>query len=132
MISPKRTATGSTINLKLLGLLSFSIALVVIYFSLNPAYPLKQSIENTPYGDPLIHLFSFGLLMYCFCLPWKQTRIRIFLGVCFVLLGVGLEMLQTVGGSLFEFGDATANTVGVVVGFVLVHLRKNDDQEEFS
>ena len=122
MISPEPTAPGSTINLKLLGFLGFAITLAVIYFSPNPAYPLKQSVADTPYGDPLIHLFSFGLLMYCFCLPWKQNHIRIFLGICFVLLGIGLEMLQTVGGGLFELGDTIANTAGVVIGYLFTKL----------
>ena len=86
-----------------------------------------------PYGDKTIHLFSFGLMMYCFCLLWKQNYTRIILGIFFMLLGVSLEILQTpVGGGQFEFGDIIANTLGVVIGFVLVHLRKNDDQEEFS
>jgi VanZ family protein len=129
---PGETAPSSSLSLKLLGLLGLAVALAVIYFYLNPTFPIKQSVANTLLGDKLIHLFSFGLLMYCFCLIWKQNYIRIILGIFFIMLGVGLEMLQApVGGGQFEFGDIIANTLGVAIGFFLTTLRKNN-QYEFS
>jgi glycopeptide antibiotics resistance protein len=119
VISQEQPTSGSSLSLKLLGLLGLAITMAVVYFYLNPDYPMKQSIANTLLGDKIIHLFSFGLLMYSFSLFWKQGHIRILLGICFVLLGVGLEMLQApMGGGQFEFGDIIANTFGVAIGYL--------------
>jgi VanZ family protein len=119
VISQEQPTSGSSLSLKLLGLLGLAITIAVVYFYLNPNYPLKQSVTNTFLGDKVIHLFSFGLLMYSFSLFVKQNRIRIVLGICLVLLGVGLEMLQApMGGGQFEFADIIANTLGVVIGYL--------------
>jgi glycopeptide antibiotics resistance protein len=119
VISPEQPISGSSLSLKLLGFLSFAITFAVIYFYLSPDYPLKQSVGNILLGDKIIHLFSFGILMYCFSMLWKQNHIRIILGVFFMMLGIGLELLQTpVGAGQFEFGDIIANTLGVVIGYL--------------
>lgn len=119
MIYPEQITSASPLSLKLLGLLGLAVTIALVYFYLSPDYPLKQSVTNTLLGDKIIHLFSFGVLMYSFCLFLKQDRIRTVLGICLVLLGVGLEILQApMGGGQFEFGDIVANTLGVAAGYL--------------
>jgi len=63
--------------------------------------------------------------MYCYCQSWKQNYIRIILGVCLVVLGIGLETQQTtLWGGQFEFEDGFANALGVGLGYLFVNLQK--------
>jgi glycopeptide antibiotics resistance protein len=120
----RKTAQTSKIYPEIWRFIGYSITFLIIYFSLNPAYPLKQAIINIPLGDQLIHLCAFGFLMYCFCQFWKQNPIRIILGAGLVFLGIGLETLQTtLGGKPFEFEDGFANTVGVGLGYLVSSFR---------
>lgn len=98
---------------------------MVILFSLTLTYPFKHTLLQMPFSDPLIHLFSFGTLMYFYCQAWKQNHIRIVLGVCLVILGIGLETLQaSLWKGSFEFKDGFANTLGVGLGYFIGNLQK--------
>jgi glycopeptide antibiotics resistance protein len=103
--------------------LGYSITLVIIYFSLNPSYPFKQTITNIPFGDQAVHFCAFGFLMYCFCQFWKQKKIQFFLGFGLMALGFGLETLQSLRGGAIELEDAFANTLGVGLGSLIWNLR---------
>lgn len=97
----------------------------VIFFSLKFTYPFKYTISQIPYSDPLVHLFSFGALMYCFCQFFKQNHIRVIMGVGLVVLGIGLEILQSIlWAGEFEFEDSFSNTLGVVLGYLFRNLGK--------
>jgi VanZ family protein len=120
-----KTIPGSHLYLNAWRFLACSLALGVIYFSLNPSYPLKRTISNIPFGDSIIHIFSFGLLMYCICLSWKQKKIQLILGFILMVLAIALEIKQAImGGIDFEIGDSIANTLGIWTGYLLASLRK--------
>jgi glycopeptide antibiotics resistance protein len=105
--------------------LSALITGTIIIFSLILPYPLKHTISLIPFGDPLVHIFSFGTLMYCYCRSWNQNHTRIILGGCLVVLGIGLEMQQTtLWDGPFEFEDGFANILGVGLGYLFVNLKK--------
>jgi|GEM_PF-1493969 len=92
----------------------------MIFFSLNPTYFIKHIISRVPYSDPAMHIFSFGILMFCYCQAWKQNKIRMILAVCLLLFGLGLEILQvTLWGGAFEIEDSFANILGVGLGYLM-------------
>ncbi|MBA4382695.1 MAG: hypothetical protein C0406_09035, partial [Sideroxydans sp.] len=47
---------------------------------------------------------------------------RVYLMAAFVVMGVGIEILQGLSGyRYFEYADMLANTTGVLIGFGLAH-----------
>jgi len=105
--------------------LGYAITLIIIYFSLNPAYPLKQAITQIPFGDPIIHLCAFGFLTFCFFLSCERKKFQLILGFGLIILAVTLEIMQTFIGRVdFELADSFANTIGVVIGYLMSKFRK--------
>jgi len=122
---PGKTALGTNIHPKTWRFLGYSITLLIIYFSLNPTYPLKRTLAHIPFSDPTIHIISFGLLVYCFCLSWKQKKIQIFLVLGLIILSITLEILQALIGAVdFSFKDSIANTLGVGLGYLVASFWK--------
>lgn len=79
--------------------------------------PLKMRVE---YGDKLGHFLAYMTLMVWFGQLYVRRIQLIFLAVLFVVLGVGLEVLQGLGGHrFFELADMVANSLGVIVGWWL-------------
>ena len=125
MIYPMKEVPDPKIYSKFWRFLGTSIALLIIYFSFNPSYPLKQAITELPFGDQFIHLSAFGLLMYCFCLSLEKKIIQFILGFSLMILGIGLETLQVyLTGRRFEFEDGFANILGVAMGYLVSCFRK--------
>lgn len=94
---------------------------LVCYLSLMPHPPEPVSFEGV---DKLEHLLAYAGLMLWFCQVYvtRAARIRVLVGL--VLLGVGIEILQGMGGyRYFEYADMLANSGGVLTGWGLAHTR---------
>jgi len=95
--------------------------LLVCYLSLMPHPPQPVSFEGV---DKLEHLLAYAGLMLWFCQVYVTRASRIGVLVGLVALGVGIEILQGMGGyRYFEYADMLANTGGVLMGWGLAHTR---------
>jgi len=125
---PKKASTRDKTQKTLWILVGSSTLLLIVYASTTFNYPFKRAIMHTGLGDELVHLLSYGLIMFCFCRSWKANRIQIIIGSGLIALGIGLESLQIAMGDdesmKFEFNDIFANALGIVVGYVLASLKK--------
>ncbi|MFH2140210.1 MAG: VanZ family protein [Pseudomonadota bacterium] len=94
---------------------------LVCYLSLMPHPPEPVSFEGV---DKLEHLLAYAGLMLWFCQVYVTRASRIGVLVGLVALGVGIEILQGMGGyRYFEYADMLANTGGVLMGWGLAHTR---------
>jgi len=93
--------------------IGFGLVALVIYLSVAGFY-----MPQTPFkvGDKLNHLLAYGVLMGWFGQLFLRWRHRCFIAIALVLLGVGMEFVQgTMAHRTFEWLDASANTLGVVI-----------------
>ena len=88
------------------------LVLMVTYLSLTPAPP-ETSVE---FGDKLGHLMAYAALMGW----WHQIeRNACRLALLFILMGLALEMLQSMGGDRQgDIFDMAANSLGVGLGWI--------------
>ena len=87
-----------------------SVVLVVIS-SLGP--PPDFEFEDFDLRDKFLHFLAYGFLMLWFAQLYTRTVYWV-LAVIFCMIGVGLEMAQSLTDDrFFEFGDMVANSVGV-------------------
>jgi VanZ family protein len=94
---------------------------VVFYVSLMPNPPEPASFDGV---DKLEHALAYTLLMLWFCQILVAKNARILLFMAFVVMGVGIEILQGFSGyRYFEYADILANTTGVLIGFGLAHTQ---------
>ncbi len=90
---------------------------LVVYLSLIPHPPEPLSF---PQSDKLEHGFAYASLSLWFCQLYLRGRQRIAVVVALVTLGVVIEILQGLSGyRYFEYADMLANSVGVLLGFLL-------------
>ena len=90
---------------------------LVVYLSLTPHPPEPLSFSQS---DKLEHCFAYASLSLWFCQLFLQDRQRITVIVALVTLGVVIEILQGLSGyRYFEYADMLANSVGVLLGFLL-------------
>ena len=123
----KQGSTKDKIQKTLWALVGTSIVIIIIYYSTTFDYPYKRTIIHTPLGDALVHILSFGLIMFCFCRSFKAKRTQIIIGSGLIALGMILEVLQvTLGNENIKFGfdDMIANTLGITIGVFLARLKK--------
>lgn len=94
---------------------------IVFYLSLMPHPPQPLSFDGV---DKLEHAAAYIGLMLWFCQVFVQKQSRMYLMAAFVVMGVGIEILQGLSGyRYFEYADMLANTTGVLVGFGLAHTQ---------
>ncbi len=97
-------------------LLGWALVLTVVYLSLTP----KPPPTVMTFGDKVGHLAAYASLMAW----WLQIHRRPErLALLFVLMGLALEILQSLSG--FRTGDIfdmAANTVGVGLGWLSARL----------
>jgi VanZ family protein len=94
----------------------YVLILYIIYLSLTPRPP-DIDMQN---GDKLGHFLSYGSLMFWFAQLVLARVERLRWAIGFVLLGVTLEFLQGMTDYRnFDLADILANTVGVLLGWVL-------------
>jgi len=92
---------------------------LIIYLSLTPHPPEPLSFPN---ADKLEHAFVYGLVALWFFQIYLPVRSRVIGAILLVGLGIGLEFVQRwTGYRHFELCDMVANSVGVLIGFVLAH-----------
>jgi hypothetical protein len=99
--------------------LGWSLVLVVVYLSLTP----KPPPTGMEFGDKFGHLAAYaGLMGWWLQIHRRPER----LALLFVLMGLGLEILQSLSG--FRNGDIfdmAANTLGVGLGWLTALLLPN-------
>jgi VanZ family protein len=90
--------------------LGWLLVLVVVYLSLTPTPPPAVMT----FGDKIGHFAAYASLMFWWH-PIERNSYR--LALIFILMGLALEILQSLSG--FRHGDIfdmAANTVGVGIG----------------
>lgn len=96
--------------------LGFCLVLFVFYQSLIPA-PVE--VGQFEYSDKVGHFLIYFILMSWFIQLYQRRR-HLRLLFLFIAMGVVIEILQgQTTYRLFEFGDITANTLGVLFAWVL-------------
>lgn len=72
------------------------------------------------YGDKIGHLLAYASLTGWFSQLYARFSMQLWIFLAFVIMGVGLEIIQGMGGvRMFEYADMLANTLGAVLGWVL-------------
>lgn len=91
---------------------------LVIYLSVA-AVALPQLPSSI--GDKINHAVAYGFLMLWFGQIFHSKLSRLYLAMAFISLGMAMEIAQ---GALphrwFDLMDGLANTVGVVLGLILL------------
>ncbi|MDO8292667.1 MAG: VanZ family protein [Gallionella sp.] len=91
---------------------------LVGYLSLTPHPPQPMLFSN---ADKLEHGFAYASLSLWFCQIYLATRSRMIALAALIGLGVGLEFVQGwTGYRFFDVWDMAANSIGVLLGFLLV------------
>lgn len=94
---------------------AFALLALVVYLSLNHAPVQLPGDEGGRFG----HMAAYGSLMFMYARMYALPRGRLVIGAALVLVGIALECLQaTTGYRTFEYADMTANTIGVVLGWL--------------
>jgi VanZ family protein len=93
----------------------------LIYESLTPSPP---ELPQFAFADKLAHFMAYGSIMLWFGFIYSPGEKYLLLGSSLILLGVALELLQGASGyRSMEVGDASANALGVAVGWLLARTR---------
>jgi len=91
---------------------------LVAYFSLIPLPPQPVSFAH---ADKLEHGIAYTLLSLWFCQLYLSIRSRTIVIAALIGLGIGLEFVQGwTGYRFFDVWDMVANSIGVLLGFLLV------------
>lgn len=92
-------------------LLGWALVIAVVYLSLTPRPP----DTGVQFGDKIGHLAAYAALMGW----WLQIHRRPErLALIFVLMGLALELLQSLGGARTgDIFDMAANSAGVGLGW---------------
>ena len=96
------------------------LVVFVIYETLT-AHPVDIGVQVS---DKYLHTVGYFALMGWFVQLYDTVRARLVLAVFFILMGIGLEFLQELGGvRYFEVLDMVANGLGVVIAWLLSYSR---------
>jgi VanZ family protein len=99
--------------------IAWLLVAVVLYSSLTSS-PIQT--PNIEYGDKIGHFFAYFTLVFWFCQLYKN-RSHILLFVLFVTMGVVIELIQgQTSYRTFEVADMLANSLGAVMGWLLVRF----------
>lgn len=91
---------------------------MVAYLSLIP-HPPELPLPFS-YADKLEHGFGYASLSLWFCQIYLHGRQRAVVTVALIAFGIMLEFLQGLSGyRMFEVADMLANSLGVLLGFLL-------------
>ena len=78
-------------------------------------YPL-QSLPVVPGSDKTHHFIAYSALMFPVAL--RRPKYWIFIGISFVFLGGGIELVQPYVNRYGEWLDIAANTAGIFFGLL--------------
>ncbi|MDH5764893.1 MAG: VanZ family protein [Gammaproteobacteria bacterium] len=105
--------------------LRFKIFWLLIGFGLI-AFVVVQSLTPSPvdigvhFWDKSLHTVGYFGLMGWFMQIYHTRQAKVFWTVFFVMMGVGLEFLQDLGGVRhYEVNDMIANCLGVLIALIL-------------
>lgn len=91
---------------------------VVIWLSLT-SKPPEIGIDFE-YLDKVQHTLAYFVLMGWFVQIYHAANIRLLIAAGLIVMGVGMEVLQGLGGvRYFEYADMVANSSGVLLGWLL-------------
>jgi len=91
---------------------------LIVYLSLTPHPPEPLSFPN---ADKLEHGMAYSLLSLWFCQIYLSSSSRMLVLAALIGLGIGLEFVQGwTGYRFFDVWDMVANSIGVMLGFLLV------------
>lgn len=92
---------------------------LVMYLSLMPGPPEPLSF---PQVDKLEHGLAYAALALWFCQIYLRSPTRIIVVVSLIAMGVAVEFIQGWSGyRYFDIRDMLANSIGVFLGYGLVH-----------
>ncbi len=98
----------------------FQVA-VLLYYSLIPSPPSPTSLQH---ADKIYHFTAYAWLALWFAQLYATVR-YLRLGLCLIMLGVIVEILQSLGGMrMFEYSDMLANSLGVLVSLTILSYTK--------
>lgn len=105
-------------------LIGILLVVLVFYLSLTSKPP---KIVTFQFGDKVGHLLAYSTLMFWFGQLFVQRNYQIACFVFFLTMGLGLEVLQGMGGHrYFEWADMLANGLGVLLGWLLARFVLKD------
>jgi VanZ family protein len=97
--------------------IAWALVVLVIFLSLTPHPPEPVHFDN---ADKFEHALAYAALSFWFCHIYKTKHARLLVIVALAGLGVALEYVQGwTGYRTFDVMDMLADSVGVVMGFVL-------------
>ena len=96
--------------------IGYMLIALVVYQTLT-ANPVSAGFDIS---DKLIHTVGYFVLMGWFVQIYHGKRQKLFWGLFFVAMGIGLEFLQDLTGvRFFEVSDMLANGLGVLLAWGL-------------
>lgn len=98
------------------------IGVLLVAFIITVSLMHKPPIDLPPFrfADKLGHFIAYFILMGWYVQLFHLQAQRLLLIVFFVVMGVGLEVLQGMGGvRVFEWADALANSLGALTAYLL-------------
>lgn len=96
--------------------LGYAMVATVTFMSLIPS-PLVVELKVS---DKVMHTIGYFILMGWFVQIYQHKKQQALIAALFISMGVLLEFLQDMGGARhFEVMDMLANTLGVVIAWVL-------------
>jgi len=99
-------------------MLAYTLAVVVIYFSLTPPLYLQEILEHVLLGDSLSHFFIYLVLMCLFTRVHSPPISSIKIGLALIAFGFCIELLQVLSQVRgFDTMDLLSNSIGVFTGF---------------
>lgn len=97
----------------------------ICYVSLTPSPP--EIDIGFKHLDKIEHLSAYFILMFWFSLLYEIKSHRLIFVLFFVVMGVGIEILQGLGGvRYFEYYDMLANSLGVALAWLITKRRTNN------
>ncbi|UCB55317.1 MAG: VanZ family protein [Thiotrichales bacterium] len=103
-------------------LIGYLLIVLVVYLSLVSS-PIDID-TRLPYQDKLFHTFAYFSLTFWFMQIYHIRQHVLFWLIFFLCLGFFMEYLQSFdAGRQSEVGDMLANTLGVLLAFVLSRTR---------
>lgn len=97
-----------------------SIGYLMVIFVIYSSLSTSDMVLQISVSDKLMHVLGYFGLMGWFIQIYRGRRAGFLLAALFIGIGVALEFLQGLGGvRYFELADMIANTLGVLLAWVL-------------